>query len=127
MWLVLGMTTWTKFNEFSENFRMGGGGHFRSEKFRCGFFENFGAVKTMNFRKKGGGHANPNEFRCKFLGLPKKAQHCFPKIWWGGGSEAVWKFSENSLILVGVIVPKAHYCISALLSIGCPVQTWVVE
>ena len=40
------------------NFRKsseGGGGHFRSEKFRCGFFENFGAVKTMNFRKKGGG------------------------------------------------------------------------
>ena len=62
-----------------------GGGHFRSEKFRCGFFENFGAVKTMSFRKKGGGgHANPNEFRCKFLGLPKKAQHCFPKIGGGG-------------------------------------------
>ena len=64
----------------------------------------FRRVKTMNFRKKGGGHANPNEFRCKFLGVPKKAQHCFPKIWWGG-SEAVWKFSENSLNLVGVIVP----------------------
>ena len=46
--------------------------------------EHFGAVKTMNFRKKGGGHAIPNEFRCKFLGLPKKAQHCFPKIGWGG-------------------------------------------
>ena len=69
--------------------------------------EHFGAVKTMNFRKKGGGgHANPNEFRCKFLDLPKKAQHCFPKIGWGGGSEAVWKFSENSVNLVGVIVPK---------------------
>ena len=50
----LGASTWTKFDEFSENFRMGGG-HFRSKKFRCGFFENFGAVKTMNFRKKGGG------------------------------------------------------------------------
>ena len=56
-----------------------GGGHFRSEKFRCGFSGNFGAVKTMNFRKKGGGHANPNEFRCKFSGLRKKAQHSFPK------------------------------------------------
>ena len=33
--------------------------------------------------KKGGGHANPNEFRCKFLGLPKKAQHCFPRGGWG--------------------------------------------
>ena len=82
---------------------MGGGGHFRSEKFRCGFSGNFGAVKTMNFRKKGGGHANPNEFRCKFSGLRKKAQHSFPKI--GGGSEAVWKFSENSLNLVGVVFP----------------------
>ena len=57
----------------------------------------------MNFRKKGGGHANPNEFRCKFLGLPKKAQHCFPKI---GGSEAVWKFSENSSNLVQIVTPK---------------------
>ena len=35
--------------------------------------------------EKGGGHANPNEFRCKFLGLPKKAQHSFPKIGWVGG------------------------------------------
>ena len=83
----------------------GGGGHFRSEKFCCGFSGNFGAVKTMNFRKKGGGHANPNEFRCKFLGVPKKAQHCFPKIWRGGGSEAVWKFSENSLNLVQIVIP----------------------
>ena len=49
----------------------------------------------MNFRKKGGrndefsekgggGHAIPNELRCKFSGLPKKAQHSFPKIGWGG-------------------------------------------
>ena len=54
----------------------------------------------MNFRKKGGGHAIPNEFRCTFLGLPKKVQHCFL-----GGSEAVWKFSENSSNLLQVIVP----------------------
>ena len=29
--------------------------------------------------------AFPNEFCCKFLGLPKKAQHSFPKMWGGGG------------------------------------------
>ena len=57
----------------------------------------------MNFRKKGGGHANPNEFRCKFLGLPKKAQHCFPKR--GGGGQ---KFSENSSIFVNLGVPNEH-------------------
>ena len=88
-----------------------GGGHFRSEKFRCGFFENFGAVKTMNFRKKGGGHANPNEFRCKFLGLPKKAQHSFPKIGWGG-SEAVWKFYKNSSNLDQLVTPKMIIIVS---------------
>ena len=33
----------------------------------------------------------------------KKAQHSFPK--WGGGSEAVWKFSENSSNLVQVVTP----------------------
>ena len=78
----------------------------QSKKFRCGFFGNFGGVKAMNFRKKGEGHANPNEFHCKFSGLPKKAQHFFPKIGLrGGGSEAVWKFSENSSNLVQVNVP----------------------
>ena len=33
---TLGVTTWTKFDEFSENFRMGGG-HFQSEKLCCAF------------------------------------------------------------------------------------------
>ena len=33
-----------------------------------------------------------------------KAQHFFPKI--GGGSEAVWKFSENSSDLEEVGFPK---------------------
>ena len=37
-----------------------------------------------------------------------KAQHFFPKIGWGGGSEAVWKFSENSSNLVQVNVPKIN-------------------
>ena len=99
------MILWPILDEFSENFRKGGGGHFRSKKFRCGFFGNFGGVKTMNFRKKGGGHANPNEFRCKFSGLPKKAQHSFPKRGRRGGSEAVWKFSENSSKMENTVVP----------------------
>ena len=84
------------------------GGVAAPQKISLRFFRKFWGGKNNEFSEKGGGgHANPNEFRCKFLGVPKKAQHCFPKIWWGG-SEAVWKFSENSLILVGVIVPKHH-------------------
>ena len=65
------------------------------------YFSNFGSVKTMNFWKKRGGHANPNEFCCKLSGLPKKYNIVFQK----GGSEAVWKFSENSSNLVQLIVP----------------------
>ena len=103
------MIAWPILDEFLENFRRGRGGHFRSKKFRCGFFGNFGGVKTMNFRKKGGGHANPNEFRCKFSGLPKKAQHSFPKRGRGGGSEAIWKFSENSSKMGHAIVPKGYF------------------
>ena len=69
----LGTITPTKFNEFSENFRMGGGGHFRSEKFRCGFSGNFGAVKTMNFRKKGGGSRQSEWISLQIFGPPKKS------------------------------------------------------
>ena len=85
-----------------------GGGSFPIRKISLRFFRKFWGAKNNEFSEKGGGHANPNEFRCKFLGLPKKAQHCFPKIWCGGegGSEAVWKFSENSSNLVQVDVPK---------------------
>ena len=63
------------------------GGHFRSEKFRCAF----------SVKKQGGVAA------LRKISL-QKAQHFFPKI--GGGSEAVWKFSENSSNLVQVNVPK---------------------
>ena len=45
----------------------GGGGHFRSEKFRCAFSV-----------KKRGGVAAPRKISLQ------KAQHCFPKIGWGG-------------------------------------------
>ena len=94
---LLGSITCTKFDEF--------GGTFPIQKISLRFFRKFWGGKTMNLRKKGGCHANRNEFRCKFSGLPKKAQHSFPKIGWGG-SEAVWKFSENSSNLVQVVTPK---------------------
>ena len=48
----------------------------------------------MSFRKKG---------------IPKKAQHSFPKIG-VGASEAVWKFSENSANLVQVMLPYLCLC-----------------
>ena len=35
-----------------------------------------------------------------------KAQHFFPKIGWG--SEAVWKFSENSSNMVEIVVPNKN-------------------
>ena len=65
----------------------------------------------------GGGSFPIRKIMLRFFGKGKalrapisrtKAQHFFPKIGWGGGggSKAVWKFSENSLNLVGVIVPK---------------------
>ena len=80
------MTTCTKFDEFSENFRKGGGA--------------ISDPKTM----------------LRFFGIGKalwapisrtKAQHFFPKIGLGGGSEAVWKFSENSSNMVEIVVPKS--------------------
>ena len=53
----------------------------------------------MNFRERGG-HFNP-------VSLLQKTQLSFPKRGkGGGGSEAVWKFSENSSKMVQVITPK---------------------
>ena len=41
-----------------------------------------------------------------------KAQHFFPKIGWGGGgSEAVWKFSENSSNMVQIVAPYRQKCV----------------
>ena len=37
-----------------------------------------------------------------------KAQHFFPKIGWGG-SEAVWKFTENSSNLVQIVFPNGGH------------------
>ena len=39
------------------------------------------------------------------VAIIKKAQHDFPKM--RGGSKAVWNFSKNSSVLVGLSFPKA--------------------
>ena len=57
-------------NEFPENFRKGGGGHFRSKKLHCNFFcirnGNFGnefAEKiAMKFSEKGAGGGGQRPF-----------------------------------------------------------------
>ena len=77
----------------------------------------------MNFRKTsewGGGSFPIRKIMLRFFGKGKalrapisrtKAQHFFPKIGWGG-SEAVWKFSENSSNLVQVMLPYFLSCSS---------------
>ena len=87
---------------------MVGGGSFPIRKISLRFFRKFWGGKNNEFSEKGGGHANPNEFRCKFLGVPKKAQHCFPKIWWGGGQRPFGSF------------PKIHPNPSKRLSLSGP-------
>ena len=42
-----------------------------------------------------------------FVASLKKLQHNFPKMR-GGGSKAVWNFSENSSVLEGVSVPRVE-------------------
>ena len=70
----------------------------------------------MNFRKKGGrndefsekggGHSNPKNFVADFSTPEKKRNIVFRNEGRVGGSEAVWKFSENSSKMVHTIVPK---------------------
>ena len=86
-----------------------GGGHFRSEKIRCGFFGNFGGVKTMNFRKKGGVTPIRMNFVANFRASQKKRNIVFQNEGGGGGPEAVWKFSENSSKMVHTVVPKRAF------------------
>ena len=54
----LGKPVSTKTDEFLENFRRGGGGHFRSKKFHCNFFcirnGNFGHEFLEKTSKRGG-------------------------------------------------------------------------
>ena len=96
--------------------------------------------KRMNFRKsskRGGGHFQSKNLYCKIwtfkqvyvtmkliqsVARLKKLQYNFPKMR-GGGSKAVWNFSENSSILeekgvpyiAGIYElhkfgPKGHFC-----------------
>ena len=61
-------TFWMNFWKTSE-----GGGHFPSKKFCCGFFGNFGGVKTMNFRKKEGGSRQSEWISLQIFGPPEKS------------------------------------------------------
>ena len=62
---TLGMPGFTKKDEFSENFQREGGGHFRSNKFRCSFWGNFEGKKQWIFGKRGGSRLS-EKFRCRF-------------------------------------------------------------
>ena len=44
------------------------------------------------------------------MNFGKNPQHDFPKMR-GGGSTAIWNFSENSSVLVRTGFPKANYYI----------------
>ena len=70
-------------DEFSEKFQRGGGS-FSIQKFILQIFAIIDDTSVMNFRKK--------------------LQYNFPKMS-GGGSKAVWNFSDNSSVLEGEGVP----------------------
>ena len=72
------------------------GGSLHPEKFRCAFSV-----------KKKGGVAAPQKISLQ------KAQHSFPKIGWGGGSEAVWKFSKNSSKMIHKVFPNQLFQIES--------------
>ena len=80
--LALGMPTSSKTDEFSEKFQRGGS--FSIQKFILQIFAIIDDTSVMNFRKN--------------------LQHNFPKMR-GGGSKAVWNFSENSFVLVALGFP----------------------
>ena len=54
-------------------------------------------------------HSNPKNFVADFSTSRKKGNIVFRNE--GGGSEAVWKFSENSSILGKAGVPKGCLCL----------------
>ena len=72
----------SKTDEFSEKFRRGGGSF---------SIKGYLTMKTATFES--------------FIASLKKLQHNFPKMR-GGGSKAVWNFSENSSVLEEVGIPK---------------------
>ena len=60
----------------------------------------------MNFREKGGGHSNPKNTLQILLPPQKKRNIVFRDE--GGGSEAVWSFTENSSKFVTASVPYSR-------------------
>ena len=89
----LGMPTSPKTDEFSEKFQKGGGGHFQSKNLCCKiwtFKQGYLTMKTATFEG--------------FVASLKNLQYNFPKMR-GGGSKAVWNFSENSSVLEEVGIP----------------------
>ena len=74
------MTNWPKFDEFSENFRKGGGS-FPIRKITLRFFG----------KETGWGRCTPKNFVAKSATF-------FPKIGWGGGvaqCETMWKSGKD--------------------------------
>ena len=64
-------------------------------------------ISLQIFGKRGGGPLF-EKFCCRFQYLPKKSATQFSENRVGWGSEAVWKFSENSSNLVQVYAPYLH-------------------
>ena len=98
----LGKPVYSNIDEFPENFRKGGGGHFRSKKFHCVFFcfkyANFGHDFPEKRQKGGGGHFRSENFHCKFgavwSGLEKNRNIFFRKRGGGGGQRPFGNFPE---------------------------------
>ena len=80
----MALPNWMNFRKSSKG---GGGGSFSIQKFMLQIFAIIDDTSVMNFGK--------------FL------QYNFPKMS-GGGSKAVWNFSENSSVLDGVGFPKLY-------------------
>ena len=85
-----------------------GGGSFPIRKISLRFFRKFWGGKNNEFSEKGGGSRQSEWISLQIFGPPEKSATLFSenRVGWGG-SEAVWKFSENSLNLVQVVIP---YC-----------------
>ena len=65
----------------------------------------------MNFRENGGGSLHSEKL------VAQKRNIVFRKEGGGGRSEAVWKFSENSSVLVGTGIPNTG-CFFTLQSLS---------
>ena len=101
----LGVTGFPKMDVFLENFRRGGGGHFRSKKLHCRFcwFQSgiFWVKKRNVISKKGGGGgviANPKNFIANLRilsGFSGKKRNVISKKGRGGGARAFGSFPKK--------------------------------